>query len=703
MSVTPGGKLVARSATVQAYLAEHGDDANALPPNTLAATAPILPGDGGTSDILPMERAKASFNTETLIKIMDGGEDYTTQRRFIMDGHSGAEQFTHAEMDREDLIAHSITHFMDVHGKYLKTGYKPKDMDMTYMSDARMTSSVMSLHFGVFSSTLRSQCSDDQKKWWLEPAQRGEIVGCYSQTELAHGSNVRGLKTEARLDLETDEWVLHTPDVGATKWWATGLTSATHSIVFAQLYTPDGVCHGLHMLFVQLRGPDLAPLPGLELGDVGRLAGENDCTVGYLRFDHLRIPRRHLLERRQHVDENGTFVAGPPPDAMDAVVVTDGGQKAAPIDPKIAQAVKYVTMMKTRIALASTAAGALAKGCIIGARYSCVRHQGFKDRAGPGNNAHLGPENQIMDYSVQRYRVLKWTATAYAIRSATRWMVDRRHEVEAKAKGDDAGMDSTDALLDDLPELHATGAGLKALCCVLAADGIEDLRRACGGHGFLMSSGIAPLEQDYKGPNTTAEGDYVLLSLQTARYLMKSLDAARRGEPLAGLTAGLAGLSDPAFSPLKNGRKMLELPETAGSFEEISSPEFLEKLFQWRSLVCITRVGAALDKARAEGGLSETEAWNASARLLYTTASCHVRYFLIQKFAAVAKAAPDAACKLVLQRMVALFGLSDILEGEQWLGLITAEEAAFAEVSFLLKTVDFLVKNVDFLPGSEEC
>ena len=35
----------------------------------------------------------------------------------------------------------------------------------------------------------------------------------------------------------------------------------------------------------------------------------------------------------------------------------------------------------------------------------------------------------------------------------------------------------------------------------------------------------------------------------------------------------------------------------------------------------------------------------------------------------VAEAAPDAPCKLVLQRMVALFGLSDILEGEQWLGL----------------------------------
>ena len=135
----------------------------------------------------------------------------------------------------------------------------------------------------------------------------------------------------------------------------------------------------------------------------------------------------------------------------------------------------------------------------------------------------------------------------------------------------------------------------------------------------MMSSGIAPLEQDYKGPNTTAEGDYVLLSLQTARYLMKSLDAARKGEPLAGLTAGLAALSDKNFSPLKNGRESLGLPESAESTQEMTDPMFLEKLFQWRSLVCITRVGTALDKARGEG-LSETDAWNFNARLLYTTA-----------------------------------------------------------------------------------
>ena len=42
-----------------------------------------------------------------------------------------------------------------------------------------------------------------------------------------------------------------------------------------------------------------------------------------------------------------------------------------------------------------------------------------------------------------------------------------------------------------------------------------------------MSSGIAPLEADFKGPNTTAEGDFVILSLQTARFLVRSVEQVR--------------------------------------------------------------------------------------------------------------------------------------------------------------------------------
>lgn len=42
------------------------------------------------------------------------------------------------------------------------------------------------------------------------------------QTELAHGSNVAGLETTATFDERTDEFVIHTPSVSATKWWIGG-------------------------------------------------------------------------------------------------------------------------------------------------------------------------------------------------------------------------------------------------------------------------------------------------------------------------------------------------------------------------------------------------------------------------------------------------------------------------------------------------
>ena len=46
-----------------------------------------------------------------------------------------------------------------------------------------------------------------------------KIIGCYAQTELGHGSNVAGLETTAELDTSTDEFVLHTPNFKASKFW----------------------------------------------------------------------------------------------------------------------------------------------------------------------------------------------------------------------------------------------------------------------------------------------------------------------------------------------------------------------------------------------------------------------------------------------------------------------------------------------------
>ena len=46
-------------------------------------------------------------------------------------------------------------------------------------------------------------------------------------------------------------------------------------------------------------------------------------------------------------------------------------------------------------------------------------------------------------------------------------------------------------VLKELKEIAAYTSGLKSLVTILAADWIEDLRKCCGGNGYLKNSNIA--------------------------------------------------------------------------------------------------------------------------------------------------------------------------------------------------------------------
>jgi len=64
-------------------------------------------------------------------------------------------------------------------------------------------------------------------------------------------------------------------------------------------------------------------------------------------------------------------------------------------------------------------------------------------------------------------------------------------------------------------------------------DSVETCRKACGGHGFSLFSGLPTLYTDWVAA-CTYEGENNVMYLQTARYLMKQLSLNDSKSPFTG-------------------------------------------------------------------------------------------------------------------------------------------------------------------------
>lgn len=146
------------------------------------------------------------------------------------------------------------------------------------------------VHYGLFLGALRSGATTGQMNYWVSHGAitLNGLIGCFGMTELAHGSNVAGLETTATLDERTDEFVIHTPHLGATKWWIGGAaSSATHCAVFAQLIV-KGKKHGVKTFVVQLRDTKTFQLkPGVMIGDIGKKMGRDGIDNGYIQVSFI--------------------------------------------------------------------------------------------------------------------------------------------------------------------------------------------------------------------------------------------------------------------------------------------------------------------------------------------------------------------------------------------------------------------------------
>ena len=79
----------------------------------------------------------------------------------------------------------------------------------------------------MFMPSIMSQGDEEQQAYWLPLAQTLKVIGTYAQTELGHGTFVRGLETTATYDAQSEQFVVHSPALSSTKWWPGGEASSS--------------------------------------------------------------------------------------------------------------------------------------------------------------------------------------------------------------------------------------------------------------------------------------------------------------------------------------------------------------------------------------------------------------------------------------------------------------------------------------------
>ncbi|XP_060724645.1 peroxisomal acyl-coenzyme A oxidase 1 isoform X1 [Tachysurus vachellii] len=590
---------------------------------------------------LRRERENATFESEILTNILDGSVEKTRRRREIETLVINDPDFQQEDpnfLSRSERYDAALKKSVQMFSKIRDFGISdPEEIYFYKRCVHNGRSEPLDLHLGMFLTTLLNQASPNQLDTLFTPAWNLEIIGTYAQTELGHGTHIRGLETTATYDPSTQEFVLNSPTVTSIKWWPGGLgKTSNHAIVLAQLYT-HGKCHGLHAFIVPIRCMKThQPLPGVVVGDIGPKFGFDEVDNGFLKLDNIRIPRENMLMKYSKVHPDGTYVK-PPSDKL-----------------------TYGTMVFIRAMIVGESAIALSKSCTIAIRYSAVRHQS-ELRAGE-------PEPQILDYQAQQYKLFPLLATAYAFTFVGQYMKNMYNRITGDINQGD---------FSELPELHALAAGLKAFTTWTVNAGIEVCRMACGGHGYSRSSGLPDIYVTFTA-TCTYEGENTVMMLQTARYLVKSYRQVRDGKQLSGIV-----------SYLNDAHQRIQ-PQPTGSRPTVININDLQSLVEAYKLRAAHLVETAAKSLQTElqRSKSQEDAWNNSSLELLRASDAHCHFVVVKMFAAKLSEISNTSIYSVLSTLALLYALHGISNNSGdflQAGLLTVPQ--LAQITQRIKTL----------------
>ncbi|KAF9083844.1 hypothetical protein BGX23_011077 [Mortierella sp. AD031] len=505
------------------------------------------------SSVLEISLPPVHLNSDALSIVLDGKDQ--TWRKWMF------EQLKHPlfeyqyNVTKEELVKRNQERTRHL----IKLGFRPTWTEpkqdpvkfhgvqdaLTYFDNGLST--LHGAHFGLYYGSIRELGSEKLQNKWLPLADTFQVPGCFALTELGHGSNPRGIETEAHWDIKQGCYIINTPNTTAQKYWiGAAAETAYMSVVWAQLYVPHPKDSsrwdhkGIHAFLVPIR--DLAtraPMPGVTIKSCGSKSGLNGVDNGRLWFDHVPVPRTMCLDKYGGINEQGVYES-----VFKNKDQRFGGQ--------------LVNLSEGRVGLSIASSNISKTALTIAIRYGKSRRQFGARQVGE-------LETLIMDYKLHQRRLYPLLAQTYAQHFAAR----------AIARLKDA--DKSDLRL--LKEFHVISSGLKSLHTWHLLDTLQATREACGGQGLKSSNRIGQIKADCD-VMATYEGDNQVMLITVAKGCISDYTPTR-------------------IPALATFDKTLFASQTF-SDSTVLSPKFQLDLFQHHVHASSQRLHQAIETTRAQ-------------------------------------------------------------------------------------------------------